>query len=193
MHADHSGDLPLARNAVKSGTLYDKIQGKMPVYLPGEPALNYSVIDTYQDGLHLNIIENLPKESIYNVADVGNFQLKFFEVEHTMLAYGVRIKADGKTIVYTGDTQFFPGLIDFAKDADLFISEATVLEKNKNYALGRHLTAIQAGEIARKANVKKFLPTHFFPEYDLNVVKKEIEEGYGKEVDMAEEGMILDI
>ncbi|KUO51584.1 MAG: hypothetical protein APF76_13130 [Desulfitibacter sp. BRH_c19] len=193
LHADHSGDLPLARNAVKTGVLYDKIQGKMPVYLPGKPELNYSIIDTYQDGLDLNIIENLPEQGLYKVAEVGNFKLKFFKVEHTMLAYGVSIEVGGKTIVYSGDTQYFPDLIDFAKDADLFISEATVLEKNKDYAVGRHLTARQAGEIARKSNAKKFLPSHFFPEYDLNIVKKEIEEGYGKEVDMAEEGMIIDI
>lgn len=193
LHADHSGDLPIARNAVKSGILYNKIKAKMPVYLPGEPVLDHSIINTYQDGLLFNIIEGLPEENLYRTAQVGSLKLKFFKVEHTMLAYGIEIEAQGKRLVYTGDTEYFPGLIDYAMDADLFICEATVLEKNKDYAVGRHLTTLQAGEIARKAKVKKFVPSHFFPEYDLDCIKKEIEEGYGSVVAMAEEGMIIEI
>ncbi|MBS3969750.1 MAG: MBL fold metallo-hydrolase [Clostridia bacterium] len=193
LHADHSGDLPIARNAVKSGILYNKIKAKMPVYLPGEPALNYSIIDTYQDGLQFNIIEGLPEENLYRTTQIGSLKLKFFKVEHTMLAYGVEIETQGKRVAYTGDTHYFPDLIDYVMAADLFICEATVLEKNKDYAVGRHLTARQAGEIARRAKVKQFLPSHFFPEYDLDYVKKEIEEGYGSGIIMAEEGMIIEI
>jgi len=193
LHADHSGDLPLARNAVKSGILYNKIKAKMPVYLPGEPALNYSIIGTYQDGLQFNTIEDMLEENLYRAVQIGSLKLKFFKVEHTMLTYGVEIEAQGKRVVYTGDTEYFPDLIDYAMDSDLFICEATVLEKNKDYAVGRHLTTWQAGEIARKAKVKKFLPSHFFPEYDLDYVKREIEEGYGNSVIMAEEGMTIEI
>jgi len=57
--------------------------------------------------------------------------------------------------------------------------------------VGKHLTATQAGSLARSSGVKKFLPSHFFPEYPLDEVKYEIEQGYGSRVEMAAEGMVI--
>lgn len=187
-HADHSGDLPVIRNAVKSGVLYNKLNDKMPVFLPDEPVEKFSVIEKYQDGLNFRIISEG-----FNQIKIGDFQIRFFKVEHTISCYGTLISMGDKKIVYFSDTQYFDKLIEYAHEAHLLICEATVLEKNKDYAVGRHLTTKQAGEIAKKANVKRFLPTHFFPEYNMIQVKNEIEETYGKSVVMAEEGLIIEV
>lgn len=43
--------------------------------------------------------------------------------------YAVRIEAEGRSIAYTGDTEWTPALISAARDADLFIAEAYFRDK----------------------------------------------------------------
>jgi ribonuclease Z len=53
-----------------------------------------------------------------------------------------------------------------ALDADLLFIESTFLDEHKERALEkRHLTARQAGELARAANAKQVVPFHFSPIY----------------------------
>ena len=86
----------------------------------------------------------------------------------------MRIKAQGKTIVYTGDISFSSkkNLVGFAKNADLLICESSLLQEQSEKAKS-HLTAFQAGEIAKEANVKQLLITHFWPEIDKRKYLKE--------------------
>ncbi|WP_369176639.1 MBL fold metallo-hydrolase, partial [Lactobacillus iners] len=44
---------------------------------------------------------------------------------HPVPAVGYRIEADGLTIAYTGDTAWTDELVELARNADIFICEAT--------------------------------------------------------------------
>ncbi|MBI4154053.1 ribonuclease Z [Candidatus Woesearchaeota archaeon] len=72
----------------------------------------------------------------------------------------------GKKITYITDTLYFDQLADFAKHADILISEATyddtLLEKAVQH---RHMTSTQAATIAKKAEAKKLVLTHFSQRY----------------------------
>jgi len=72
----------------------------------------------------------------------------------------------GRKIVFSGDTRPVNNMIKFAKDADVLIHEATfdscLPEIPEEYG---HTTALQAGEIAKKANVEKLFLTHISPRY----------------------------
>ncbi|MEK6826763.1 MAG: ribonuclease Z [Nanoarchaeota archaeon] len=72
----------------------------------------------------------------------------------------------GKKIVYITDTKMNDNCYKAAEDADVLICEATFAkeleEKAKEYF---HLTAEQAGMIAKKAKVKKLILTHFSQRY----------------------------
>jgi ribonuclease Z len=81
----------------------------------------------------------------------------------------------GRKIVISGDTVPIDKMIDFAKDADVLIHDATFdssLEDISNeYG---HTTASQAAEIAKKANVDKLFLTHISPRYlDNNILENE--------------------
>ena len=68
------------------------------------------------------------------------------------------------------DTKYNQNAIDLAKDADLIICEATYAEKEKEYAENyKHLTASQAGTIAKKAKAKKLILTHIAQRYEQNL------------------------
>jgi ribonuclease Z len=80
----------------------------------------------------------------------------------------------GLRIGFTGDTGNIFALKDELKDLDLLVSEATYLETEREMAgeFG-HLTARQAAEFARDANIKKLVLTHISRRYRERDVIKE--------------------
>ena len=87
-------------------------------------------------------------------------------------------KNPGRKVVYTGDTAPTSETVKAAKDADLLIHEATFSEEKADEAKERfHSTALQAAEIAKKANVKKLILTHISSRYSSEQeLKKLLEE-----------------
>jgi ribonuclease Z len=77
----------------------------------------------------------------------------------------------GQKIAYVVDTLFSPAnvaaVVRLAADADLFFCEAPFLEADIDQALRRyHLTARQAGALARAAGVRQLHVFHFSPRYE---------------------------
>jgi ribonuclease Z len=73
------------------------------------------------------------------------------------------------------DTLPCQGAIDAAKDATLLLCESTYLEEHRHLAEEyHHMTAKQAAEIAKKANARELILTHFSARYqDLEDFEKE--------------------
>jgi ribonuclease Z len=72
----------------------------------------------------------------------------------------------GRKIVFSGDTKPTNEMIDFSKNADILIHEATFDSELKDVS-GEygHTTALQAAEIAKKADVEKLYLVHISPRY----------------------------
>jgi ribonuclease Z len=71
-------------------------------------------------------------------------------------------KRKGRKIVIVSDTRPVKETIKEAKKADLLIHESSFLEEDKDKAIETfHSTAREAGEIAKKANVKELALFHF--------------------------------
>jgi len=72
----------------------------------------------------------------------------------------------GRKIVISGDTKPFDKMIEFSKDADVLIHDATFESSMQDIAGDYgHATAFQAAEIAKKAEVNKLYLTHISPRY----------------------------
>lgn len=76
------------------------------------------------------------------------------------LAYRIT-GADGKSVVYSGDTDESESLVTLAAGADIFICETAMPDELKTTG---HLTPSQAGRMATRARVGKLVLTHFYPE-----------------------------
>ena len=75
-------------------------------------------------------------------------------------AYRFEEDASKKRLVVSGDSEFDKSLISFSRDCDLLLFDASATEKSK---LIGHMTAKSAAVIAKEANAKKLLLTHFYP------------------------------
>lgn len=193
LHPDHYADLPCLRHAVagalREGTLK---RGKVPLYLPAEPSDVAKVLAGYTDAFEATFIEDLPEEKVppgvtARVFEVGPVRFFLLPTRHSLPSYAVGVEGSGY-FVYSGDTEATENLALFAERADILLCEASGLDKDKEFVRGNHMTARQAGELARKARVKELIITHFYPEYDLEELRTQAQEGYGNKVELAVEG-----
>jgi len=124
------------------------------------------------------------------IFDINGFITTFLKTNHVIDSYAVKVKKIGKSIVYTGDTAWSDELVDFSKNADLLICEASLFDGMKGKVEG-HLTAGEAGKLANEANVKKLLLTHF-PHFGvIELLKKQASKYFKKEIILAEENKTI--
>lgn len=72
----------------------------------------------------------------------------------------------GDSFVYVSDTRYCESAVTIAKDARILLCESTYLEEERELAYTHfHLTAKQAATIAKKANAKQLILTHFSARY----------------------------
>lgn len=129
---------------------------------------------------------------------VGPFKVTPFDVRHPVEeAFALRVEATEKlygeiqtsVLTYSGDTDSCEGLVEAARDADLFLCEAAFQEGRDDGIDGVHLTGKRAGEAARDAGVHRMLLTHIPVWTDSAVVLQEAREEYDGELAVAVSGV----
>ena len=83
------------------------------------------------------------------------------------LAKNLTFQEDGKKISFILDTEMKKNIVSFAKNSDLLVCDSSYGSDLKDKAkLHQHLTASQAGEIAKKSKSKKLILTHISQRYE---------------------------
>jgi ribonuclease BN (tRNA processing enzyme) len=112
-------------------------------------------------------------EDVFDVRDyspgvetrIGQLTFSFHPVQHYILSHGMRVRSDdGALLAFSSDVAPCPGLIDVARDADLFLCESALLDPSQDERdpkLRGHLSAGEAGMAAARANAKRLLITHY--------------------------------
>lgn len=170
-HADHLGGLISLTFSIGLKSQYAAYFGKKkrekPLFLHGYNGL----ADDYRnlrkmmwresdEGFETKIFEYKNKEIKFE-----NFIIKTRLVPHVEKYYknknlAVRLEADNKSFVYSGDCQYNEKLIDLSKNADLALFEGSSFVKGLSGST--HLTPDGAGKIAQQARVKKLVLTHHY-------------------------------
>lgn len=88
-----------------------------------------------------------------------------YPVRHPCPAFALRVEHDGSVLTYSGDTAACDGLVEAARDADLFLCEASWPHDDANPA-GVHLSGREAGEHASAAGARRLVVTHVPAWYD---------------------------
>ncbi|MFO7964408.1 MAG: MBL fold metallo-hydrolase [Desulfobacterales bacterium] len=144
-------------------------------------------IEPEADGWPLKCVEMSVSEP--DRIDFVSFLVDTVPVSHNPESIAFRITdAGGKSMVYSGDTDFCDDLVSLAQNADLLICDASTPADRK---MKGHMSPGLAGKTARLANVGKLVLTHFYPECDRLTAEKECRTAYSGPLVLAEDLMIL--
>ena len=127
----------------------------------------------------------------YDMRTFDDFKVESLPVDHNPESIAYRItSAGGISIVYSGDTDVSENLVTLSKNADLLVCESALPDELK---VKGHLTPSLAGEIADRANVRKLVLTHFYPECDQVDMEKECRKTYSGPLLLAEDLMQINL
>jgi ribonuclease BN (tRNA processing enzyme) len=117
---------------------------------------------------------------------VGSVRVTPYEVSHPSGAppYALRLEADGKTLSFSGDTEWVESLLPTAKDADLFIAECFGFDVKVGY----HMTWRNIETNLDRLGAKRVMLTHMSAE--MLAQRGEVRDS---RVLLAEDGLTLEI
>ena len=159
LHGDHFGGIPFF---ILDGQFLSKRD--RPLLIAGPPGFEARVRQAQealfagssqtQQNYDLRFLEWTDRHPM----TMGGISVTPFEVVHASGAppFALRLELDGKTIAYSGDTEWTNALIDAAQGADLFICEANFYDKKIKFHLDYVTLAARRGEL----RCKRLVLTH---------------------------------
>jgi deazaflavin-dependent oxidoreductase (nitroreductase family) len=119
-----------------------------------------------------------------------------FEVATTLLPHprpnaGVRLSADGATLVYTGDCGPSADLVALAADADVLLAEASYADEVPADLMGSLSSASDAGRQAADARVSRLVLTPLMPGTDTAAARRAARRHFRGPIGVARPGMSM--
>jgi ribonuclease BN (tRNA processing enzyme) len=183
LHGDHFGGLPFlvldgqfsrrSRRLLVAGPpgLTDRVTQAMEVFFPGSSRAQRK----FETEL-VELAEGMPRS-------LGPLRVTPYEVVHACGAppYALRIEIGGRTIVYSGDTEWTERLVPAVAGADLFISEAYFFDKPVRF----HLDWATLARHRARLDCKRLIVTHMGPDMLARVAELPVEAAHdGLEVSL---------
>jgi ribonuclease BN (tRNA processing enzyme) len=92
---------------------------------------------------------------------IGKLSVTATRVPHyTLQTYAFRVQSNGAVLTYSGDSAPSQELVEAARDADLFVCEATLLRGELDGEPRGHLSLDEAVEAFEASGAKRLLVTH---------------------------------
>lgn len=174
-HPDHWLELPVLRNALKY-------------------VLDFHGLELYATAETLELAEELTHRQLsptfrpHVITDgseftIGDQRWRCSRTDHPVETLGLRVDAAGRSLAYTADTGPGWSLAELGP-VDLAISEATFLHGSPEQN-PVHLSAREAGALARSAAVRHLVISHVLPTGSVEAAVAEASDAYGAPVDVA--------
>lgn len=187
LHPDHNSDLIPFLFATK----YPITRRTKPLKIWGPKGFKDFIellYEAYKKCIQPEEVEILElDETDYNFED---YKLYCMKTPHTENSLAFKIESNGKTVVYTGDTDYTDSLIKFSKNCDLLLIECSLPDEFK--AKG-HLTPSEVLKISNSSNAKKTVLTHLYPICDNQSVFETMEKNSDNKIVLAEDLLEIEI
>ncbi|MBW2147313.1 MAG: MBL fold metallo-hydrolase [Deltaproteobacteria bacterium] len=184
LHGDHFGGIPFFYLEYQFLSHRDD-----ELVMAGPPGTEQRVEDLYR--VMFSEMKDVPRKfrvrykelQAGEALELDGISALAFQVVHPLreTAFGYRIEDGERVLCYTGDTQWFPGLAQAVKGADLLIAEGFAFEKD----IPRHMSYRDLVSHREELEVGHILITHMGPEALNNVGRMGLE--------TAHDGMVIEL
>lgn len=124
---------------------------------------------------------------------VGDLRLSFAAMDHSVPTVGTRVDSEHRSLFYTADTGSGGTWHELAAGCSLMLAEASHLGDAANSPYLHHLTAGQAGMLARQAGARRLMLTHIPPHIDVTAAIMEAETAFDRPVEPAVPGVTSEV
>jgi ribonuclease BN (tRNA processing enzyme) len=165
-HADHILDLATLLVAWRYGTLPPR---SLPLDVFGPPGTQ-ALVDTMTAAVGVDYrtygFQVRVREMAFGSTEelAPNVTLESHKVPHTDESVAYSLRADGRRLVYTGDTAYDETWARWAEGCDVLLCECSLPSA---MAVASHLTPEQAGALAAIARPSLLALTHLYPPVEL--------------------------
>jgi ribonuclease BN (tRNA processing enzyme) len=181
LHGDHFGGVPFL---ILDGQFTRRTR---PLVVAGPPGVEARVREAMEvlfpgsSGVQRRFDTRFVELTDRVTLEVASVSVTPFGVVHASGAppFALRIGADGKTVTYSGDTEWTDSLIDAARGADLFIAEAYFFDRAVKY----HLDLVTLLKHRSELDCRRLIVTHMNEDM--------LRRRDGLEVETAEDGMVV--
>lgn len=97
-------------------------------------------------------------------------------------ALGYRLEAQGKSLVYSGDTDVCEDIVALGRGADALILECSMPDERK---VAGHLTPAECGALGARAGCRHLVLTHLYPIVDLTLARRRVRRSYAGRLTLA--------
>ncbi len=123
--------------------------------------------------------------------EVGPFRVETALLPHWVPNAGLRLSAGGQVLAYTGDSGPSPDVARLARDADVFLAEASHLDDVPEQAFGFLSSATIVGASAAQAAAGHLVLTHLLAETPPAEAIEAARSRFRGEVTAARSGLVL--
>jgi len=124
--------------------------------------------------------------------DIGDQRWTFSRTDHPVETLAVRVDSDGRSFAFSSDTGPGWAVNGFLDDVDLLICEASYTQVREPEGI-QHLSARQAGQLARRSQVGQLVLTHQLPGADVEAHALEGADAFGRPVSVAHEHVVYTV
>jgi ribonuclease BN (tRNA processing enzyme) len=191
-HLDHVSDLPVLLKA----RWLDGAQSQTIVGPPGTAELVSGLLDVHeymQDRIDLSVRDLPPEQS----TTLSGLDIDSMETRHSMLCFAYRFTPQGTdepAFVFSGDTEAFPQLIEFADGASVLAHDCSFPD---DVDVSNHPTPSQLGAALADADadIDRVYLTHLYPHTEgrHEEMLDSVGEVYDGDVRFAQDGLTLEL
>lgn len=164
----------------------------LPVYAAPEVFDHARALLTDQGGAELGSVFDLRTVEPGSEFEAGPFLIATGQMAHPVPTLGMRIRTDEAVLAYSADTGPTDELVRLADGAETLVSEATWPDPPPD-ARPIHLSGRQAGEHAARAGVGRLILSHVWPTHDREIVAERARSAFDGAVELAAEGLEVEV
>lgn len=188
-HTDHFVDLFALEAALRFAP--EGPVGSLPLYLPEGLWERMGALLTPTGAAHLAEAFEPHVLKAGEALTFDDLTVTPHAVDHDGPTFAFTVEAPDAVLAYTADTRYGDAVRAAVKDCDVLVAECTFPEE---YAgRGPHMTALEAGELAKESGAELLVLAHLWPTVDHDRMLRAAGDAFGGETVLAEELLTIDM